>query len=321
MPKITATEGLVIGGVIAGVGYVVYKSREKAVEQKEAVTAQREELSEPVQPEGAGFIAWPMDAALRRGMEIINANIVVATKPMEHAGHVGLPTSNNWLTNVAFWMTYPETLEFPGGKLPSNFKSVPDWKKFADAWVRIFKMVKKYRAEPPPKPAPKPAPKKPPAGSQICQITHDDGRGIWAWGGGRFGGVTVYLRNLDSSTTWQAGYCSKKHRKIVPLYGEPHPQYRDEAMTLADKAIMANETYIKNDELQGFCGKHRGVPWCVESLGKNREDLGAGWRSTWQTPDGWEPAPYPTEDEPERDIQPTAKKAVASVKEWIDRLP
>ncbi len=152
MPRITATESLVIAGVVAGVGYVVYRGREKATLQKEAMTAQKEGLGEPVQPEGAGFVAWPVDAAFRRGNEILNAKIVVVTKPLEHAGYVGLPTSNNWLTNVAFWMTYPEALGFPDGKIPSNFKSVPDWKKFASAWVRIFKLVKKYRAEPLPKP-------------------------------------------------------------------------------------------------------------------------------------------------------------------------
>ena len=281
MPKITATEGLVIASVVAGVGYVVYKSREKET------SVPREELSEPMRPEGAGFVAWPMDGEFRRGNEIFNAKIVVVTKPMEHAGHVGLPTSNNWLTNVAFWMTYPEALEFPGGKLPSNFKSVPDWKKFADAWVRIFKLVKKYRAEPPPKP-PKP--------------TDDDDKD-WSWGGGRFDGVLVYLRTLDSGASWQAGYRSKKHCKIIPLYNEPFPQYRDEAMTLADKAIMANEAYIEKDELRGWCHTYRTVVLRVERIPE-------GWHSSWKTGDVWKPLPV--------DVQPTVQKAVALAKAWVD---
>ncbi len=150
---------LVLVGIGIGAAWLLTrKKKPKQVLDDQAAGAQREELSGPLEPvpEAAGFVAWPADGALRLGMEIVNAKYAVTMKPMEHAGHVGLPTSNSWLTNVAFWMTYPEALGFPDGKIPSNFKSVPDWKKFANAWVRIFKLVKKYRAEPLPKPAPKP---------------------------------------------------------------------------------------------------------------------------------------------------------------------
>ncbi len=123
---------------------------EQALTEEAKVVLETESVGPPVpeahqQPEAPSFVAWPADGDFRRGHEVINAAYAVQMKPMEHEGYVGLPTSTNWLTNVAYWMTYPEALQFPGGKLPANFKTVPDWQKFADAWVRIFKQVKKRR--------------------------------------------------------------------------------------------------------------------------------------------------------------------------------
>ncbi len=139
---------LLFGAVGGGILWAMRKKKPKPVAeevlQEQAETAQMESVSEPApeaaqNPEAASFVAWP---GARRASEMFNAIVVEETRPSERAGRSGDPNNLGWLTTVAFWDTYPEALGFPEGKIPANFKEVPDWRKFADAWVRIYKGIR-----------------------------------------------------------------------------------------------------------------------------------------------------------------------------------
>ena len=131
---------LVIGGVL-WVATRRKKSKVPPVTEEEAVDELvKEGISAPQPPkEGAAFVSWP---GARRASEMFNAVVAEETRPSERHGRSGDPDSPGWLTNVAFWATYPEALDFPEGKIPSNFKEVPDWQSYANAWVRIYKGIK-----------------------------------------------------------------------------------------------------------------------------------------------------------------------------------
>ncbi len=122
----------------------VLQEQAEEVLQEQAEEAQVEAFGEPVpeaqrQPEGAAFVAWP---GSRRASEMFNAVVAEETRPSSYKNFSGDPNDAGWLTNVAFWETYPEALDFPEGKIPANFKTVPDWKSYANAWVRIYKGIK-----------------------------------------------------------------------------------------------------------------------------------------------------------------------------------
>jgi len=92
-------------------------------------------------------VVWGDIQESMKGSEASNARLVFATRPASHKGHKRKDGQNlsSWLTNVAFWITYPNTLEWPGGGIP-NKQNVrndqhADRQQYADAWVRVNQVI------------------------------------------------------------------------------------------------------------------------------------------------------------------------------------
>ncbi len=92
-------------------------------------------------------VVWGDIQESLKGTESSNARLVFATRPTSHKGHQRRDgqSLSSWLTNVAFWINYPNTLEWPGGAIPNKQNvrdaQLPDRQQYADAWVRINQVI------------------------------------------------------------------------------------------------------------------------------------------------------------------------------------
>ncbi len=88
-------------------------------------------------------VSWDEIQDGLQALESTNAKFVFGNRPASFKGHKRREgqSLSAWLTNVAFWTTYSNTLDWPGGKIPNKINvredQRDDLQKYIDAWVRI----------------------------------------------------------------------------------------------------------------------------------------------------------------------------------------